>query len=295
MKISSLEDAIGATPLLEASRLSAHLGLRTPLLLKLEMFNPGGSVKDRAALAMINAAGLQRGDTIIEPTSGNTGVGLAWIAASRGIRTVFVMPENMSDERKKLLHALGAEVVLTPAAEKMPGSIRKAEELLESSSASSASNKTVIIGQFSNPANPAIHQTTTAEEIWNDAAGRVDVLVAGVGTGGTLTGTARGLRRHNPALKVAMAEPAVLPHRIQGIAGGLIPDNFDASLVDITVKITDDEAFSHRKLLFETEGVFAGISSGAAIAAAVKIARENPDASIVAILPDTGERYLSML
>lgn len=289
MKITSLEQSIGATPLLEASRLSAALGLRTPLLLKLEMFNPGGSVKDRAARAMIDAAGLRRGDTIIEPTSGNTGVGLAWIAASRGIHAIFVMPENMSEERKKLLRSLGAEVVLTPANEKMPGAISKAEELRREIPGA------VILGQFSNPANPAAHESTTAEEIWADTEGRVDILVDGVGTGGTLCGTARGLRRHNPALKVVATEPAAFPHRIQGIAGGLVPDNFDPSLVDLTVKVTDEEAFAHRRLLSETEGVFAGISSGAAIAAAAKVARDYPEAHIVAILPDTGERYLSML
>lgn len=302
MRIKSLEATIGSTPLLEAKKLVKTLGLNAKIYLKLEMFNPGGSVKDRAARAMIDAANLKPGDTIIEPTSGNTGIGLAWIAAERGIKAIFVMPENMSEERKKILRSLGAEIVLTPAAEKMPGAIRKAEEMLKE--AENSGNKTVMLSQFDNPANPAIHESTTAEEIWEDTEGKVDIFVAGVGTGGTLTGTSRALRRHNPRLRVVAVEPAASPvlaggtagpHKIQGIGGGFIPGNYDAKLVDEIAEITDEEAFNMQKMLVKTEGVFAGISSGAAVAAAVGEARKHPEATIVAILPDTGDRYLSML
>ncbi len=298
MLIKSLEEAIGETPLLEASRLCAHLGLNARLLLKLEMFNPGGSVKDRAAISMLNDANLPAGATVIEPTSGNTGVGLAWIAAARGLRAIFVMPENMSEERRKTLTALGAEVILTPAAEKMAGAVARAEELRNQIPGA------VILGQFDNPANPAIHEATTAAEIWRDSGGNVDILVAGVGTGGTLSGTARGLRRHNPALRVVAVEPAGSPvisggapgpHKIQGIGAGFIPANYDPDLVDQVLTVTDAEALETRALLTRTEGIFAGISSGAAVAAAIRLARLNPSATIATVLPDTATRYLSLL
>lgn len=298
MLIQSLEQAIGATPLLEASRLCAEMGLKARLLLKLEMLNPGGSVKDRAALWMLNAANLQPGATVIEPTSGNTGIGIAWIAAARGLRAIFVMPENMSEERRKILTALGAEVVLTPAAEKMAGAVARAEELRKEIPGA------VILGQFSNPANPAAHEATTATEIWTDSGGNVDILVAGVGTGGTLCGIARGLRRHNPTLRVVAVEPAGSPvisggnpgpHQIQGIGGGFIPENYDPAIVDEVLTVTDAEALETRALLTRTEGIFAGISSGAAVAAAIRLARLYPTASIATILPDTATRYLSLL
>lgn len=303
MLIKSLESAIGSTPLLEAQRLRKELSLEGRILLKLEMFNPGGSIKDRAARAMLDAAGLKEGDVIVEPTSGNTGVGLAWLAAARGMRAIFVMPENMSDERKQILRALGADVVLTPAAEKMAGAIRKANEILNTIELPEG-RKAVSMNQFSNPANPEAHELTTGPEIWADAEGRVDILVAGVGTGGTLTGTARALKRLNPELRVVAVEPAgspVLaggvagPHKIQGIGGGFVPDNYDPALVDEIVEITDAEAYEAQRLLVRTEGVFAGISAGAATAAAIMEARKHPGASIVAILPDTGERYLSVI
>ena len=300
MLLKSLEQAIGATPLLEASRLCAHLGLEARLLLKLEMFNPGGSIKDRAAAAMLDAANLQPGATIIEPTSGNTGVGLAWLAALRGYKAIFTMPDNMSAERRKLLSALGAEVVLTPASEKMAGAIARAHELAASIPGS------YMPMQFENPANPAAHEATTAREILADTDGKVDILVAGAGTGGTVSGTARGLKRHNPNLLAVAVEPAgspvisggkAGPHGLQGIGAGFIPANLDLSVIDRVMTVTDADAFNAMALLAHTEGVFAGISSGAALAAAIALAREPESRSrtIVAILPDTGERYLSSL
>lgn len=300
MLLKSLEQAIGATPLLEASRLCAHLGLEARLLLKLEMFNPGGSIKDRAAAAMLDAANLQPGATIIEPTSGNTGVGLAWLAALRGYKAIFTMPDNMSAERRKILSALGAEVVLTPAAEKMAGAIARAHELAASIPGS------YMPMQFENPANPAVHEATTAREILADTDGNVDILVAGAGTGGTVSGTARGLKRHNPNLLAVAVEPAgspvisggnAGPHGLQGIGAGFIPANLDLSVIDRVMTVTDADAFNAMALLAQTEGVFAGISSGAALAAAIALAREPESRSrtIVAILPDTGERYLSSL
>lgn len=300
MLLKSLEQAIGATPLLEASRLCAHLGLEARLLLKLEMFNPGGSIKDRAAAAMLDAANLRPGATIIEPTSGNTGVGLAWLAALRGYKAIFTMPDNMSAERRKILSALGAEVVLTPAAEKMAGAIARAHELAASIPGS------YMPMQFENPANPAVHEATTAREILADTDGNVDILVAGAGTGGTVSGTARGLKRHNPNLLAVAVEPAgspvisggkAGPHGLQGIGAGFIPANLDLSVIDRVMTVTDADAFNAMALLSRTEGVFAGISSGAALAAAIALAREPESRSrtIVAILPDTGERYLSSL
>lgn len=300
MLLKSLDQAIGATPLLEASRLCAHLGLDARLLLKLEMFNPGGSIKDRAAAAMLDAANLQPGATIIEPTSGNTGVGLAWLAALRGYKAIFTMPDNMSAERRKILSALGAEVVLTPASEKMAGAIARAHELAAGIPGS------YMPMQFENPANPAVHEATTAREILADTDDKVDILVAGAGTGGTVSGTAHGLKRHNPNLLAVAVEPAgspvisggkAGPHGLQGIGAGFIPANLDLSVIDRVMTVTEADAFNAMALLARTEGVFAGISSGAALAAAIAIARE-PEArgrTIVAILPDTGERYLSSL
>lgn len=305
MKIyESLQELIGNTPLLEVRNIETAENLESRVLVKIEFFNPGGSVKDRIAKAMIDdaeASGrLTPGGTIIEPTSGNTGIGLTWIGMSKGYRVILCMPETMSDERKKLLAALGAELVLTPGSEGMKGSIAKAEELNKEIPGS------IIMSQFDNPANPEIHSKTTAEEIWRDTDGEVDIFVAGVGSGGTLTGTARTLKKYKPSVKTVAVEPensAVIsggkpgPHKIQGIGAGFIPGNLDRDLIDQIEKITNEEAFEGQKMLARKEGVFAGISSGAAIMAALREARkeENKGKTIVAILPDTGERYLSML
>lgn len=300
----SLTELVGNTPLVEVRNIEREDGLKARVLVKVESFNPGGSVKDRIAKAMIEdaeASGrLLPGGTIIEPTSGNTGIGLTWIGMSKGYRVIICMPETMSDERKKILSALGAELVLTPGSEGMKGAIEKAKELHASIPVS------VVMSQFDNPANPEIHSRTTAEEIWRDTDGKIDVFVAGVGTGGTLSGTARSLKMYNPDIKVVAVEPAkspVLsggeagPHKIQGIGAGFVPGNYDGSLVDEIVRIPDEEAFECQRMLVRKEGIFAGISSGAAFAAALKEARkdENEGKTIVAILPDTGERYLSML
>ncbi|MDE6379631.1 MAG: cysteine synthase A [Muribaculaceae bacterium] len=305
MKIyKSLTELVGNTPLVELTNIENEDGLKARVLVKIESFNPGGSVKDRIAKAMIEdaeASGrLRPGGTIIEPTSGNTGIGLTWIGKSKGYRVIICMPETMSDERKKILSAMGAELVLTPGTEGMKGAILKAKELQASIPVS------VVMSQFDNPANPDIHSRTTAEEIWRDTDGRVDIFVAGVGTGGTLCGTARSLRMYNPDIKVVAVEPEkspVLsggepgPHKIQGIGAGFIPGNFDGTLVDKVIRISDEEAFECQRMLALKEGIFAGISSGAALAGALKEARkeENEGKTIVAILPDTGERYLSML
>lgn len=301
MIYDSLTSLIGNTPLLRVSGLEGQLG---SIVLKLEYFNPGGSVKDRVALAMIEDAEekgvLREGSTIIEPTSGNTGVGLAWVGTSKGYRVVLTMPETMSQERRSLLKALGAELVLTPGAEGMKGAIRKAEELRDSTPGS------VILGQFVNPANPAVHERTTGEEIWRDTEGNVDIFVAGVGTGGTVSGTGRALKRHNPSVKVVAVEPATsavlstgVPgkHGIQGIGAGFIPDTYDASAVDTVLTVTDKEAVAASRLLASKEGLLVGISSGASFAAALRLARlpENAGKQIVALLPDTGERYLSTI
>lgn len=303
MKIAKdLTELIGATPLLEVQRLAAAEGLRARVLVKLEAFNPGGSVKDRVALAMVEAAEaagtLKPGATIIEPTSGNTGIGLAWVAAVKGYRLVLTMPETMSLERRNLLKALGATLVLTPGAEGMNGAIRRAEELRGATAGS------VILQQFENPANPRAHELTTAHEIWDDTDGTVDIFVAGVGTGGTVSGTARGLKAKNPGVRVVAVEPASSavisggkpgPHKLQGIGAGFIPGNYDAAAVDEVMTITDNEAIGASRALAQAEGVLAGISSGAALAVAIKLARrpENEGKTIVALLPDTGERYLS--
>lgn len=299
-----LIETIGNTPLVAMSRLAAAYQAVAEIAAKVERFNPGGSVKDRAALGMILAAeqngSLARGGTIIEPTSGNTGVGLAWIARLKGYRVILTMPESMSLERRKLLQASGAELVLTPACEGMTGAIRRADELHRSTPGS------VILGQFDNPANPESHESTTAEEIWRDTDGEVDVFVATVGTGGTLTGTARGLKQHRPSVRIVAVEPASSPvlsggeagaHAIQGIGAGFIPGNYDAALVDEVLTVTNDEAFRLMRELASMEGLLVGISSGAAMSAALQLARraEYAGKRIVVLLPDTGERYLSLL
>ena len=299
MIYSKLTDLIGQTPLLS---IGEQEGQVARIVVKLEYFNPGGSVKDRTALAMIEdaeARGLLRpGATIVEPTSGNTGVGLAWVGRSRGYRVVLTMPDTMSQERRRLLQAYGAELVLTPGAEGLKGAISRAEELLRSTEGA------VMLGQFTNPANPAVHERTTGEEIWQATEGRVDIFVAGVGTGGTVSGAGRRLKEHRPEVRVVAAEPAssaVLStgvagkHRIQGIGAGFVPQTYDAGVVDEVVTVGDDEAAAHARLLARQEGLLVGISSGAAYAAALRLARraEHAGKTIVALLPDTGERYLS--
>lgn len=299
-----LIETIGNTPLVALSRLAAAYQSVAEIVAKVERFNPGGSVKDRAALGMILAAeqngSLARGGTIIEPTSGNTGVGLAWIARLKGYHVILTMPESMSLERRKLLQASGAELVLTPACEGMTGAIRRADELRQSTPGS------VILGQFDNPANPEAHESTTAEEIWRDTDGEVDVFVATVGTGGTLTGTARGLKQHRPSVRIVAVEPASSPvlsggeagaHAIQGIGAGFVPGNYDAALVDEVLTVTNEDAFRLMRELASMEGLLVGISSGAAVAAALQLARraEYAGKRIVVLLPDTGERYLSLL
>lgn len=298
----NLTELIGRTPLLNASRLAEKLGLNACMLLKLESFNPGGSVKDRVALSMVEAAEaagiLKPGATIIEPTSGNTGIGLAWVATVKGYKLILTMPETMSIERRKLLAGLGATLELTPGAEGMAGAIARAEQLRDQTPGS------IILSQFDNPANPEAHYRTTAREIWDDTDGRIDIFVACVGTGGTVSGTARGLKERNSAIQAVAVEPAGSPvisggnpgpHKIQGIGAGFIPGNYDPAVIDSVLTVADDEAFAAARLLAATEGVLAGISSGAAIAAAVRLARlpENAGKTIVVLLPDTGDRYLS--
>ncbi len=305
MQIStSLTQLVGNTPLLELSNIEKSQGLDARVVVKLESFNPGGSVKDRVALAMIEQAQkdglLKPGATIIEPTSGNTGIGLAWVSAVKGYKLILTMPDTMSLERRNLLKALGATLVLTPGAQGMKGAIAKAEELQKETPGS------FIPQQFENPANPAAHTATTAEEIWRDTDGKVDIFVSAVGTGGTLSGTARGLKAHNPAVKAVGVEPATSPvlsggqpgaHKIQGIGAGFVPKNFDRSVVDEVKTVTDQQAVAASRLLAEQEGILAGISSGAALAAALELAKqpENAGKLIVAVLPDTGERYLSTI
>ncbi|MBD5297881.1 MAG: cysteine synthase A [Bacteroides sp.] len=300
----NLTQLIGNTPLLEVQQIEKAEQLKARVLVKIESFNPGGSVKDRIALAMINDAeqsgALRPGGMIIEPTSGNTGIGLAWVSSVKNYQLVLTMPDTMSVERMNLLKALGARLVLTPGSEGMKGAIRRAEELRDENPGA------IILQQFANPANPAMHERTTAEEIWRDTDGRVDIFVAGVGTGGTLCGTARGLKRHNPALKAVAVEPsdsAVLsghpagPHKIQGIGAGFVPGNYDPEVVDQIMTVTSDDAIRASRLAARSEGLLVGISSGAALHAAIELARlpENEGKTIVAILPDTGERYLSTL
>lgn len=299
---NSLTELIGHTPLLALHRWAKQQQLAAEIVAKVEYFNPGGSVKDRVALSMITDAEekglLKPGSLIIEPTSGNTGVGLAWVASVKGYRLILTMPETMSLERRNLLKALGAELVLTPGSEGMGGAIRKAQEI------QAATPGSLILQQFENPANPLAHERTTAEEIWQDTDGKIDIFVASVGTGGTLTGTARGLKKKNPNIRIVAVEPAgspVLsegkagPHKIQGIGAGFIPKILDTSLIDQIIPVTDEDAMRTSRELSATEGLLVGISSGAAAFAAREIAKDeaNQGKRIVVLLPDTGERYLS--
>ena len=294
-----LTQLIGHTPLLETSIVEGQLAR---VVLKLEFFNPGGSVKDRVALAMIEDAEqrgiLKPGGTIIEPTSGNTGVGLAWVGSTYGYHVILTMPDTMSMERCNLLKAYGARLELTPGAQGMQGAIERAEQLHRQIPQS------VILGQFDNPANPAVHERTTAQEIWNDCEGTVDIFVAGAGTGGTVSGTGRALRRHNPQVQVVAVEPATSPvlsqgaagkHQIQGIGAGFVPETYDPAAVDQVLTVTDDEARQGARMLARNEGVLVGISAGAAYAASLRLARmpQNDGKTIVALMPDSGERYLS--
>ena len=298
MIVNNLIELIGHTPMLEIPAGQARL------LLKLERFNPGGSVKDRTALAMIEDAEqrgvLTFGGTIIEPTSGNTGVGLAWIGRLKGYRVILTMPDTMSVERRNLLAVYGAELVLTPGAQGMKGAISKAEEL------QAATPNSIILGQFTNPANPAIHYTTTGQEIWSDTEGKVDVFVAGVGTGGTVSGVGRALKEHNLAVEIIAVEPAsspVLsggnpgPHKIQGIGAGFVPETYQGGYIDHVLTVPNEDAFAAAKQLASQYGLLVGISSGAAFHAAYQLAQQPEYAgrTIVALLPDTGERYLSVL
>ena len=298
----NLLSLIGNTPLMEVQNIAREENLKARVIVKIESRNPGGSVKDRIALAMVEDAEkeglLKPGGTIIEPTSGNTGIGLAWVASVKGYKLILTMPETMSTERMKLLKALGATLVLTPGNEGMAGSVAKARELKDKTPGA------IILGQFDNPANPEVHIRTTAEEIWRDTDGKVDIFVACVGTGGTLSGTAEGLKRHNPRIKAIAVEPLASPllsggkagsHRIQGIGANFIPNNYHAEVVDEIIQVSDEAAMQATRLLAQKEGLLAGISSGAAFYAALQTARlpENEGKMIVVLLPDTGERYLS--
>lgn len=298
----NLTELIGHTPLIEFRNIEKQEDLKAKLIAKVEAFNPGSSVKDRIALAMVEDAEqkgfLKPGATIIEPTSGNTGIGLAWVSSVKGYELLLTMPDTMSVERQNLLKALGATLVLTPGSEGMKGAIRRANELQGEIEGS------VMLQQFENPANPAIHARITAEEIWQDTDGAVDVFVAGVGTGGTLCGTAAGLKKYKPTIRAVAVEPEgspVLsggqagPHQIQGIGAGFVPKNFRAELVDQIIRVTDNDAIRTARSLARREGLLAGISSGASVYAAIQLAKreENAGKTIVALLPDTGERYLS--
>mgnify|MGYP002610299044 FL=1 len=299
-----LTDLVGNTPLLELNNYSKNKGLRAHVIVKLEYFNPAGSVKDRVALAMIEDAEtkglLKPGATIIEPTSGNTGVGLAFVAATKGYKLVLTMPDTMSMERRNLLKALGAELVLTPGADGMKGAIARAEELQASTPGS------LILQQFDNQANPAVHERTTGQEIWQDTDGKVDIFVAGVGTGGTVSGVGTALKKHNPKIQVVAVEPEDSPvlsggkpgsHKIQGIGAGFIPKNYNSAVVDGILQVSNDDAIRTGRELAKYEGLLVGISSGAAVSAATQLAQlpENEGKNIVVLLPDTGERYLSTL
>lgn len=299
MIYSSITELVGRTPLVEVSGFENQ---KARIVVKVEAFNPGGSVKDRIALAMIEDAEkkgvLKPGATIIEPTSGNTGVGLAWVGVAKGYKTILTMPETMSVERRNLLKAYGAKLELTPGAEGMKGAIARAEQLCDTIPGA------VILGQFVNPANPAIHEQTTGEEVWTDTDGKVDIFVAGVGTGGTVSGVGSALKKHNSAVKVVAVEPAssaVLTtgvpgkHKIQGIGAGFVPSTYNPAAVDEVMTVTDDDAFAGARKLARTKGLLVGISSGAAFSAALALARKDENAGklIVALLPDTGERYLS--
>lgn len=300
----SLTELVGNTPLLELSKFSTAKGLQARIVAKLEYFNPAGSVKDRVALAMIEDAEkkgiLKAGATIIEPTSGNTGVGLAFVSASKGYKLVLTMPETMSVERRNLLKALGANIVLTAGTAGMKGAIEKARELQKETPGS------VILQQFENPANPAIHEKTTAEEIWRDTDGRVDIFVAGVGTGGTVSGVGKRLKELNPRVQIVAVEPSDSPvlsggkpgaHKIQGIGAGFVPEIYNANVIDQIITINADDAIRTGRELAKQEGLLVGISSGAATYAALQLAQriENRGKNIVVLLPDTGERYLSTL
>lgn len=299
MIYSSITELVGRTPLVEVSGFENQ---KARIVVKVEAFNPGGSVKDRIALAMIEDAEkkgvLKPGATIIEPTSGNTGVGLAWVGVAKGYRTILTMPETMSVERRNLQKAYGAKLELTPGAEGMKGAIARAEQLRDTIPGA------VILGQFVNPSNPAIHEQTTGEEVWTDTDGKVDIFVAGVGTGGTVSGVGSALKKHNSAVKVVAVEPAssaVLTtgvpgkHKIQGIGAGFVPSTYNPEAVDEVMTVTDDDAFAGARKLARTKGLLVGISSGAAFSAALALARKDENAGklIVALLPDTGERYLS--
>ena len=303
MKVyQSVTELIGRTPLLEVKNIEREKGLKAKVLVKLEYFNPAGSVKDRAALSMIEEAErtgrIQPGATIIEPTSGNTGIGLASVAASRGYKAVFVMPETMSIERRKLLLGYGAKIVLTEGLKGMKGAIEKAAELEKET------ENAVVLGQFVNPANPDAHYRTTGPEIWEDTEGTVDIFVAGAGTGGTVTGVGRYLKEKRSDVRVIAVEPAASPvlsggnpgpHGLQGIGAGFVPDILDTTVYDTVSQVTEEEAYEAARLLASSEGVLVGITSGAALHAAVREAGkpENEGKTIVALLPDTGERYLS--
>ena len=299
---NTITELIGKTPLVKLSTFAANRNLKANVIAKVEFFNPGGSVKDRIALSMILDAEekgiLRKGGTIIEPTSGNTGVGLSLVGAVRGYKVILTMPETMSIERRNLAQAYGTEIVLTPGSEGMKGAIRKAEELRDSTPGA------VILQQFENPANPAIHVRTTGEEVWTDSEGKVDVFVAGVGTGGTVSGVAKALKSHNPNIYVVAVEPAssaVLSgnpsgaHKIQGIGAGFVPKNYSAELIDEVLPVSNEDAFATARAVAKEEGIFVGISSGAAAYAASVVAQrpEFAGKNIVVLLPDTGERYLS--
>ena len=299
---SSQLELVGHTPLVEVQRVAARRSLRARLLVKLESYNPAGSVKDRTALAMIEAAErdgiLRPGSTIVEATSGNTGVGLAFVAAVKGYAVVIVMPETMSVERRRLVAAYGARLELTPGAEGMKGALARAETLRASIDGA------VTLGQFVNPANPAVHAATTGEEVWNDTEGGVDVFVAGVGTGGTVSGVGKALKAHRPEVEIVAVEPdaspvlsggAAAPHKIQGIGAGFVPETYDGNVVDRILRVTNEEAVAATRELAVVEGMLCGISSGAAFSAALRLAADEAYAgkTIVALLPDTGERYLS--
>lgn len=299
---TSMDQMIGRTPLLELCRIRQQLGLEARVLAKLEYLNPAGSVKDRAALSMIRDAEqkglLKEGAVIVEPTSGNTGIGLAAVAAARGYRVVIVMPETMSLERRQLMRAYGAELVLTEGSKGMSGAVEKAQQLVQQIPGA------FLAGQFTNPANPQAHFETTGPEIWQDTEGHVDVFVAGVGTGGTITGVGRYLKSQDPAVRIVGVEPAASPllskgtagpHKIQGIGANFVPQVLDTAIYDELLAVTDQDAFAAGRLMARTEGVLVGISSGAALWAAVELAKrpENRGKTIVTLLPDTGDRYLS--